>query len=252
MRLKQRPPAGRRERDDRRLRLRRGGEHFVRRLAMGHVEPVHEHIDGRIGRQTPGQQPIVCGRSNEPHPAAFLPMPQFVEYAVLAKHHIWVVARMNVFDEENINQPDTQEGGQLSPRRPQPYDPPAAAPGGHDDLLALPPDQRGQLFDERRVTRPVEEEIIDPACERPTNALRILLRPRGESQATCRSAVESCEPAVGGGFEELHGSDVVADPADASKVRVDAGDGCCSSSGSSRQPEMALVRLCAFAFIDAS
>src|SRR5438067_2980053 len=139
---------------------------------------------------------------------------------------------MNVFDEENVNQPDTQEGGQLSPRRPQPRDPPAAAPGSHNDLLALPRDQRGQLFDERRVTRPVEEEIIDPTCERPTNAPRILLRPRGESQVTCRRAVESCETAVGGGVERLHRSDVVADPATASKVRIDVGDGCCSWSGS--------------------
>src|SRR6516164_4159095 len=104
---------------------------------------------------------------------------------------------MNVFDEENVNQLDTQEGGQLSPRRPQPCDPPAAAPSSHDDLLALPREQRNQLFDERRVTRPVEEEIIDAPCERPTNAPRILLWPRGESQATCRRAVESCEKAAG-------------------------------------------------------
>jgi hypothetical protein len=58
----------------------------------------------------------MCGRPNEPHPAALLPLPQFVEHAVLAKYHIWVVAPMNVFDEENVNHPDTQEGGQLSPR----------------------------------------------------------------------------------------------------------------------------------------
>src|SRR5262245_51255751 len=142
---------------------------------MGHVESVHEHIDARIGRQSTGQRPIVCGGADESHPAAFLPLAQFVEHAVLAKYHIWIVARMNVFDEENVNEPDTQEGGQLSPRRTQTCDPPAAAPGSHDDLLALPWDQRGQLFDERRVTRPVEEEIIDPTCERPTNAPRILL-----------------------------------------------------------------------------
>src|SRR5207244_740689 len=121
------------------------------------------------------------------------------------------------FDEENVNQPDTQEGGQLSPRRPQSCDPPAAAPGSHDELLALLRDQRGQLFDERRVTRPVEEEIIDPTCEGPTHAPRILLRPRGKSQATCRGAVESSETAVGGGVEMLHRTDVVADPANASK-----------------------------------
>src|SRR5256714_3039477 len=119
---------------------------------------------------------------------------------------------MNVFDEENVNQPDTQEGGQLSPRRPQPCDPPAAAPGSHDDLLALPRDQRGQFFDERRVPRPVEEEIVDPTRERPTHAPRILLRPRGESQATCRRAVESCETAVGGKVERLNRTDVVANP----------------------------------------
>src|SRR5262249_44664672 len=98
------------------------------------------------------------------------------------------------------------EGGQLSPRQPQPLDSPAAAPGGHDDLLALPPHQRRQLIDERRITRPVEEEIIDPACERPTNAPGILLRSRGESQATCRRAVESCETAVAGAVERLHGT----------------------------------------------
>src|SRR5258708_20895219 len=126
---------------------------------------------------------------------------------------------MNVLDEENVKQLDTQEGGQLSPRRPQPCDPPAAAPGSHDDLRALPRYQRGQLFDERRVARPVEEEIIDPACERPTNAPRVLLRPRGESQATCRRAVESCETAVGGGAFKLHRTDVVADSANVSKVR---------------------------------
>src|SRR5262245_53991584 len=193
---------------------------------------MHEHIYARIGRQTLGQRPIVCGRPNEPHPAAFLPLPQFVEHAVLAKHHIWVVVRMNVFDEENVNQPDTQESGQLSPRRPQPCDPPAAASGGHDDLLALLRDQRGQLVDKRRVTRPVEEEIIDPTCKRPTNAPRILLRPRGESQATCRRAVESCETAVGGGVERLHRTDVVADLANGSKVRIGASDGWFPWSGS--------------------
>src|SRR5262245_57407169 len=158
---------------------------------------MHEHIYARIGRQTLGQRPIVCGRPNEPHPAAFLPLPQFVEHAVLAKHHIWVIARMNVFNEENVNQPDTQEGGQLSPRRSQPCDPPATAPRSHDDLVSLPPGHGGHLFDERRVTRPEEEEIIDPTCERPTNAPRILLRPSGESKATCQGAVESCETAVG-------------------------------------------------------
>src|SRR5262249_19218223 len=133
---------------------------------------------------------------------------------------IRVVARMNVFNEENVNQPDTQEGGQLSSRRPQPCDPPAAAPGSHNDLFALPGEQRGQLFDERRVTRPVEEEIIDSTCERPTHAPRILLRPRGEAQAAYRGAVESGETAVGGGVARLHRTDVVADPAKASKVRT--------------------------------
>src|SRR5262245_5902161 len=138
---------------------------------------------------------------------------------------------MNVLDEENVDRRDTREGGQLSPRRPQPCDPPAAAPGGHDELLALPRGQRGQLFDERRVTRPVEEEIIDPACERPTDAPRVLLRPRGESQATCRGAVEGREAAVGGGLEGPHGTDVVAAPAHASTARIGAGDGYCPWSG---------------------
>jgi hypothetical protein len=50
-----------------------------------------------------------------------------------------------------------------------------------------------------------------------------LLGPRGESQATDWGAVQSGETAVGGGVERLHRNDVVADPANASKVRIDAG-----------------------------
>src|SRR5207244_6406288 len=138
-------------------------------------------IDAPVGSQTLGQGPIVCGRPNEPHPAAFFPLAQFVEHAVLAKHDIRVVAGMNVFDEENVDHLDAQEAGELSPRRPHPFDSPAAASGSHYDLLAFPPNQRGQLSDKRRVARPVEEEIIDPAGERPPNATRMLLRPRGES-----------------------------------------------------------------------
>src|SRR5438093_3717605 len=106
---------------------------------------------------------------------------------------------MDVFDEENVKPVDTEECGQLSPRCPQLCDPPAAASSSHDDLFALPQGQRGQLFDKGRIARPVDEEIIDPTGERATNALRNPLRPRGESQATDRGAVESGEAAAGDG-----------------------------------------------------
>src|SRR5262245_54619258 len=76
-------PPCRRKRDDWRSRLRRGGEHFIHRLAMRHVESVHEHIDARIERQTPGQRPVVGGRTNETHQSTFLPLLQFIEHAVL-------------------------------------------------------------------------------------------------------------------------------------------------------------------------
>ena len=65
---------------------------------------------------------------------------------------------------------------------------------------------------------PFPAEIIDPTCERPPNAPRILLRPRGEPQATSRTTVESGETAVGGGVERPHRTDVVDDSANASKV----------------------------------
>ena len=50
---------------------------------MSHVEPVHEHIDARIGRQPPGQGPIVCGRPSDPHQAARRSVYVFVKRTLL-------------------------------------------------------------------------------------------------------------------------------------------------------------------------
>ena len=59
------------------------------------------------------------GRADEPNPAVVLSLPQFVDHAAFAKDHLGIVARVNVLDEEGVDDVDAKEAGQLSPSRPQ-------------------------------------------------------------------------------------------------------------------------------------
>ena len=109
-------------------------------------------------------------------------MLKLIKYAIITEHGIRIITRMYVFGEEDIDRIRANSRKNLATRCPQGVTLARSAPTGQDHLVASSPNKWLESFDKSLVTRAIKEKEVDARFKGSTNAFRILIGVRCQSQ----------------------------------------------------------------------